>query len=1078
MSYVRYFGTQSATKGWSSRSASGKYGSTTYKGITVRQTPTDKYGWTKTDYAIARSSASKGKTYTPKGVSSSAPRPPSIVQAEQQYQAEQQRIKDIEIRKEREEHARLENKARIISIKEKEKEKIKELNLRYKKEQEKPYYLKQVTLPSYYQEKKKTFTSRQIVSLVKAGKTDELKEYGLERYVEVPPPKDTLLTGSKYVPTAKTEEATHVFTATPEFEFDKKKEVTHTGYLEPTKSFKGRGNEKILEEKKKDRVTKALGLIEESSAEKMQRASVYTNLSTKEGIKATGQTILYAGVTYGTGYAKGFLTPFTQPVQTLKGFYHMARHPRQATDEMTQQFMLNPIGTAGEFQGFGKGLQVQGKILKKVSPVKVTSIKVEDVRLWDVKTGYGSKVKTTSYKNIYFEPEFLGVKGKSQSHLIRKRGMEFGEFNPKSSALLRSKKAGRGFSSTGGTPKRGKTTRLKKQRIAKGKPTSKAMMKDIQRNKYYDPKTITPSSGEFKHYKITKTKDLTLFEEPRKEITYRETVSKPNEFGGFTIAPTKFINEHPISNVGWYIKGKRGSRGVKVGSEKLIGSPFPLTRQYYQKEYNPYRKTQDMLNIKSPIQKISKEISATRKKDLSFKEFVKGNYQKPSSKTRRQRVDIKIKAPQQTELVYKNKHYQITKKKVKEVLIDKFEKRKPLKEKPFYAPQVSRTQSHVFAGDVKLTGKTVGLDTLRYMDERQPIEKSYAKQQRKGFRKGRYEEVYGGITTRAQAVQKYGNMKGAGTLTYKKGIGFSPSFIHEPSLKLEYPLDRFGGSELFRKSYKDFGTKDYSISDNYHKDISSFKLGEDSLSEPKYSYKSELELDTKSNNIFKPVYGYDHSLNHSSSFDFSHSQIQDQQIKTEQIQDTEVISDTDFKPTSPIPFSSGGSRPRKQTKPFEILEEPKLKEPKLKEITFKPPRPIPTFKTNQPKFLIPKGSAKKEKKKKGFNVEVKKRGKYYQENTKPLSLRKAMALGKKEVDNTASASFRIRPNDKSTKFITKARTMMGKEIRPSKNKRTPNVFVEKRKYRIDSAGEKAEITRKGLFKVKGKRQLNKIKWGK
>ena len=71
----------------------------------------------------------------------------------------------------------------------------------------------------------------------------------------------------------------------------------------------------------------------------------------------------------------------------------------------------------------------------------------------------------------------------------------------------------------------------------------------------------------------------------------------------------------------------------------------------------------------------------------------------------------------------------------------------------------------------------------------------------------------------------------------------------------------------------------------------------------------------------------------------------------------------------------------------------------------------------------------------------------------------AFSTGLETLSNTASASFKVKDNNRDVKFDS-----LPKKFRVSK--KDPNVVVQKREFRIGSFGEKREITQKGLATIR------------
>ena len=69
----------------------------------------------------------------------------------------------------------------------------------------------------------------------------------------------------------------------------------------------------------------------------------------------------------------------------------------------------------------------------------------------------------------------------------------------------------------------------------------------------------------------------------------------------------------------------------------------------------------------------------------------------------------------------------------------------------------------------------------------------------------------------------------------------------------------------------------------------------------------------------------------------------------------------------------------------------------------------------------------------------------------------ALTLSKSKIRNTAAASFKIQTFTGKTVDVNK---FLGPQFRRSKSE--PNVFVQRRSFRIGSIGEKQDITFKGI----------------
>lgn len=115
----------------------------------------------------------------------------------------------------------------------------------------------------------------------------------------------------------------------------------------------------------------------------------------------------------------------------------------------------------------------------------------------------------------------------------------------------------------------------------------------------------------------------------------------------------------------------------------------------------------------------------------------------------------------------------------------------------------------------------------------------------------------------------------------------------------------------------------------------------------------------------------------------------------------------------------------------------------------------------------PRPETKAEKKKEQFRVEVRKKG-VFKTIAVTETPEEAFRIGKVNVEQTASASLRVKPVNTGEKV-----TGIGKSFLPESkfrlSQKEPDVFIQKRKFRISSPGEKKEITFKGIFMQKQKK---------
>ncbi|HEC66657.1 MAG TPA: hypothetical protein ENI23_15380 [bacterium] len=102
----------------------------------------------------------------------------------------------------------------------------------------------------------------------------------------------------------------------------------------------------------------------------------------------------------------------------------------------------------------------------------------------------------------------------------------------------------------------------------------------------------------------------------------------------------------------------------------------------------------------------------------------------------------------------------------------------------------------------------------------------------------------------------------------------------------------------------------------------------------------------------------------------------------------------------------------------------------------------------------------------GFDVIVRQKGQDVKANTKSLPRNRAINELQDIIDNSAAASGRIRESKQPTDILfDDAFNPLGNKFRSParKSKLPPKQFVEKNTFRIDSAGERAGITAKGLI---------------
>jgi len=121
------------------------------------------------------------------------------------------------------------------------------------------------------------------------------------------------------------------------------------------------------------------------------------------------------------------------------------------------------------------------------------------------------------------------------------------------------------------------------------------------------------------------------------------------------------------------------------------------------------------------------------------------------------------------------------------------------------------------------------------------------------------------------------------------------------------------------------------------------------------------------------------------------------------------------------------------------------------------PSPSPSISpspTPQPKIVLGGLSFGRGNKKEGYRVLVRSKGVFKKISTAP-TIKEAFIKGMDKVSNTASASFKI--ESVNNEKITYPSKQFLPHSRFYSSKREPGVFIQKRSFRISSAGEKREI---------------------
>lgn len=105
----------------------------------------------------------------------------------------------------------------------------------------------------------------------------------------------------------------------------------------------------------------------------------------------------------------------------------------------------------------------------------------------------------------------------------------------------------------------------------------------------------------------------------------------------------------------------------------------------------------------------------------------------------------------------------------------------------------------------------------------------------------------------------------------------------------------------------------------------------------------------------------------------------------------------------------------------------------------------------------------------GYNVQVRRKGVFVQVNRQALTREAAIDLGTYEVGTTSAATFKVTAaNEGATEYAAPKGDRRDFVTKPN------NVFIERANRRIKSAGEKQEITFKGIAANKGRSKIKSV----
>ena len=177
-----------------------------------------------------------------------------------------------------------------------------------------------------------------------------------------------------------------------------------------------------------------------------------------------------------------------------------------------------------------------------------------------------------------------------------------------------------------------------------------------------------------------------------------------------------------------------------------------------------------------------------------------------------------------------------------------------------------------------------------------------------------------------------------------------------------------------------------------------------------------------------------------------------------------VLSSSYSIPSTPSPITPSTPSP---STPSSFSPTPSVKSP-FTSSPFKPseysPRDLP-----KKKPIVPSPFQKKERKpRKGFLIEVRRKGKFLADKSIFETKEEALAYGGFKVGQTAAATFKVKQveQEATKRYIGK----LSLDRFYGKQERGEQLYIQKSKYRISSLGEKKEITEKGIQASKAKRR--------
>lgn len=226
-------------------------------------------------------------------------------------------------------------------------------------------------------------------------------------------------------------------------------------------------------------------------------------------------------------------------------------------------------------------------------------------------------------------------------------------------------------------------------------------------------------------------------------------------------------------------------------------------------------------------------------------------------------------------------------------------------------------------------------------------------------------------------------------------------------------------------------------------------LGSSNIEESSLNPKTEIKLETKadSDEIFKVKQEQDLMITNKLSDD----QESRSNIKVLQLQQ------------SPQMLEQSQVQTQKSALNFRQAQIQRIKPLRITPLSEQITRPTPLIPKTTSSKQVPSGAGM-------FSVLVRKKGRFVKVGSGYSDLPTAFNRGKQEVRDTASASFKVVTDLGRTQKLN-----IGADPTLRLSKKDADIIVQKRKFRISSAGEKTEIQKKGVFVQLTRRRLKKLR---